>query len=179
MAEKTNIAFIGGRGAGKSRISRKFGKLSGRLCLSTDTLISYEAGGIPITKIVAQEGWKGFREREYQLLGKLARMQNLVVDCGGGILVEAPESGAEERLSSRKLDLLKSCHVVYVKRDLNWLLEKASADLNRPDLPGGYRELLERRLPWYEQAADFVLDMRGIESDDAIALLYKRYGKVD
>ncbi|HMU84042.1 MAG TPA: shikimate kinase [Leptospiraceae bacterium] len=178
--QKSNIAFIGGRGAGKSRISRKFGKLSSRLSLSTDTLVCYEAGGIPITKIVEREGWQGFRDREYALLEKLTAMQNLVIDCGGGILVEAPVSpGEPEQLSARKMNLLKNCNVVYVKRDMSWLLDRVSADLNRPDLPGGYRELLERRLPWYEKAADFVLDMRGIESDDAIALLYKKYGKIE
>ncbi|MBL8020325.1 MAG: shikimate kinase [Leptospirales bacterium] len=176
--KKTNIAFVGGRGAGKSRISRKFGKGSGRLTLSTDTLVSYEAGGFPISKIVEREGWRKFRDREFELLKKLMTMQDLVIDCGGGILVEAAEDGGLESVSARKLELLKQCHVVYVKRDMDWLLEKGGADSNRPDLPGAYKELLMRRLPWYESAADFILDMRGIDADDAIDLLIKKYGKV-
>lgn len=177
---KTNVAFIGGRGAGKSRISRKFGKASGRLSLSTDTLVCYEAGGISIAKIVAAEGWAGFRGREYDVMRKLTAMQNLVIDCGGGILVEAPARPDQpETLSMRKLELLKQCHVVYVKRDMDWLMDKAKADMNRPDLQGSYRELLERRLPWYEMAADFVLDLRGIDVDDAIDLVIKKYGTVE
>jgi len=174
-----SIAFIGGRGAGKSRISRKFGKLSGRLTLSTDTLVCYEAGGLTIARIVEREGWVSFRNREAALLEKVVAMQDLVIDCGGGILVDAPsEANGLETLSTQKLASLKKCEVIYVKRDMTWLLEKALADANRPDLGGTYRALLERRLPWYEAAADCILDMRAMDTDDAIETLVRKYGRV-
>lgn len=151
--------------------------------LSTDTLISYEAGGRTISDIVAAEGWPGFRGREFALLKKIGTMRNIIVDCGGGILIEAPEpapTGApvpDEIFSDRKADVLRNAAtVVYVKRDIDWLIGKVfDGDAARPDLGGDYRTLLERRLPWYEHVADHVLDMHGREVEDAVQELLSRY----
>ena len=178
-----NIALIGGRGAGKSKVSRRLGKLSGRPVFSTDTLLSYEAGGRTITRIVKEEGWSGFRDREFAIVQKLCAMRDIVIDCGGGVLVEAPDlssGGGEELLSRRKLDVLKhGAEVVYVKRPLAWLLEKVRRDANRPDLIGEYQKVLERRLPWYEQAADFTLDLGDGSANEGAELLVARYGTLE
>lgn len=178
-----NIALIGARSAGKSKVSRRVGKVSGRSVFSTDTLISYEAGGQSIARIVATEGWPGFREREFRILQKLCAMRDVVIDCGGGILVEAPDENAgqpEEFFSRRKAELLKgSSEVVYVKRPLSWLLDRARRDANRPDLIGDYERVLERRLPWYEQTADFILDLGDGSATDGADRLVERYGRLD
>ena len=183
MKLKTNIALIGGRGAGKSKISRKFGKLSGRVVMSTDTLISYEAGGITIARIVEENGWRDFRNKEYQILEKLNALNNIIIDCGGGIMVEAPDESVGETIetySERKIEILKSnATVVYVKRSMKWLIGKSGHDSSRPDLVGEYSTLLERRFPWYEKTADFILDMKEIEVVDAIKILIDRFGVVD
>jgi shikimate kinase len=176
--KNNNLAFIGARGAGKSRISRKLGKLTGRTVLSTDTLISYEARGESIPAIVKKEGWKGFREREYAILKKISNMKGIIVDCGGGILVEAPKKGDNEKketLSNRKLTLLKSmATIVYIKRDIDWLIKKVADDPSRPDLAGDYRALLMRRLPWYEDIADLVIDLEKMQSDNAIQYIIEK-----
>ena len=174
---KNCIAIIGARGAGKSKLSRKFAKMTGRLVLSTDTLVCYEAGGIPVSEIVRMYGWNNFRDREFELLGKLKSMQNVVIDCGGGMIVEAPEAeGAEESFSRRKVDLLKSfSRVLYIKRDLDWLLSRSLKDSNRPDLNGHYENVLLKRLPWYEAAADEIVDMRGLDADLAAEHLAGKY----
>ena len=163
-SQKSSLALIGARGAGKSKLSRKLGKATGRVVLAIDSLISYEAGGRSAAAIVEEEGWSGFRDREYEVLVRVCAMPDIIIDCGGGILVEAAQSPDQpESLSERKGQLLrKSATVIYVKRDLDWLLERAPLDHSRPDLGGEYRALLERRLPWYEEAADFVLDMRSL-----------------
>lgn len=171
-ASDTNIALIGARGAGKSKLSRKLGKRSGRVVLSTDSLVSYEAGGRTIERIVADEGWRGFRDREYDLLKKLSGMRNILIDCGGGILVEAAPDDAPagtEIFSERKAALLKqSAHVIYIRRDMDWLIGRVSEDSNRPDLGGDYQRLLERRLPWYESVADTILEMDGRDIEDGL-----------
>ncbi|MEQ9362679.1 MAG: shikimate kinase [Leptospirales bacterium] len=183
MSDPTNIAFIGARGAGKSKLSRKFGKRSGRVVLSTDSLVSYEAGGRTVAQIVAAEGWPGFRDREYELLAKIGDMRDIVVDCGGGILVEAggPDAPAgAEIFSERKAAKLKEiAHVVYIYRDIDWLIGRVAEDSNRPDLGGDYRRLLERRLPWYERIADTTLDMDGREIDYGLEALARRFDPAD
>ncbi|MCR9144715.1 MAG: shikimate kinase [bacterium] len=181
MSDRTNIAFIGARGAGKSKLSRKFGKKSGRVVLSTDSLVSYEAGGRTVAQIVEAEGWPGFRDREFELLETIGDMQNIVVDCGGGILVEASATddapAGSELFSERKAAKLKEiAHVVYIYRDIDWLIGRVAEDSNRPDLGGDYRKLLERRLPWYEQIADTTLDMDGREIEYGLDVLLRQFG---
>ncbi len=180
MSDRTNIAFIGARGAGKSKLSRKFGKKSGRVVLSTDSLVSYEAGGRTVAQIVTDEGWTGFREREFALLEKFGDMRDIVIDCGGGILVEAPAAGdapGSESFSERKAAKLKEiAHVIYIYRDMDWLVGRVAEDSSRPDLGGDYRRLLERRLPWYESVADTVLDMDGREIEYGIEALMRKFG---
>lgn len=174
-----NFAFVGARGAGKSKLSRKLSKRLNRVVFSTDTLVCYEAGGKRIQDIVADEGWPAFREREYNVLRNLSGMRDIFLDCGGGLLVEAPDltrdPEAVERFSKRKAKLLKDmARVIYVQRDLDWLVAKAGEhtnDGNRPNLGGDYRRLLERRLPWYESVADYTLDMRHRSLEDALDLL--------
>lgn len=176
--KKNNIALIGARGAGKSRLSRKLGKSSGRTVFSTDTLISYEANGMSIPELVKREGWAGFREREFNILKTLSKMEGIILDCGGGILIEVPDdtSSGLERFSERKAALLHSCaSVIYIKRNTDWLLKKVSGDPNRPDLTGPYLELLERRLPYYEKAADCIIDLDILSTEDAINKIAEIY----
>ena len=178
MSDRTNIAFIGARGAGKSKLSRKFGKRSGRVVLSTDSLVSYEAGGRTIAQIVAAEGWPGFRDREFDLLAKIGDMRDIVVDCGGGILVEATADApaGTELFSERKAAKLKEiAHVVYIYRDIDWLIGRVAEDSSRPDLGGDYRQVLARRLPWYEKIADTTLDMDGREIEYGLDALMRRF----
>ncbi|MBW7857981.1 MAG: shikimate kinase [Leptonema sp. (in: Bacteria)] len=163
-----NFAFIGARGAGKSRLSRKFAKRIDQLYLSTDTLLSYEAGGMSIRQIVEKDGWQGLREQEYHLLQKLVTMESIVIDCGGGIIVDLDEAG-NEIFSKRKTDLLKhNCRVVYLRRDLKWLLSRGSESSHRPQLSHNYEAVIEKRLPWYEQVADYTLDLTGRDVTDGI-----------
>lgn len=168
------IAFIGPRGAGKSKISRKFAKRIDWLLLSTDTLVCYEAGGKTVKEIVETEGWQGFREREYELLKKLYPMDRIIIDCGGGILFELDPETQNEILSQRKLDLLlPNTFVIYIKRALEWLLEKNIQSAGRPDLSyGDYETMLFRRLPLYEKYASYILDMRNKEIEEALDELH-------
>ncbi len=175
----SSLAFIGPRGAGKSKLSRKFGRRVDMPVFSTDTLVSYEAGGRSIPRLVAEEGWASFREREAAILKKLSGMRHIVLDCGGGILVEAPAAeGAPETFSENKATLLRSCsRIVYIKRSMDWLLEKVKDDSSRPSLSAAraYEEILRRRLPWYEQTADFILEMGDHSIEEAIGIVLARF----
>lgn len=177
---RKNIALIGARSAGKSKLSRKLSRAVDAVALSTDTLISYEADGRTIASIVAEKGWKGFREMEYEILKKTVQMEGVIIDCGGGILVEAAEDqSGKETLSQRKIDLLKNhCLVIYLQRPVEYLLDKVKKkDPNRPDLVGDYRDLLKWRLPMYEKYADITVDMSKIDVEQAVVALEQRVKK--
>jgi shikimate kinase len=176
---KRNIALIGARGAGKSKLARRYSKLSGKLAFSTDTLVCYEAGGLTIEKIVARDGWPAFRSQEYEILKKITPMSGTIIDCGGGIFFEAadPSTGIEP-LSLRKLELIQeSSYIIYLKRSIDYLLHKiVPGDHNRPDLKGSYKEILKYRLPIYEKYSNFTLDMDKLDIPAAAKLLSEKLG---
>lgn len=173
------FAFIGPRGAGKSKISRKFSKLTKRLLLSTDQLVCYEAEGRTIEEIIQEEGWISFRRREFELLKKLDKMKkNIILDCGGGILFDIDPLTNEEIESKQKIELLKKdTMVIYILRDKEWLLYKGLKNAQRPDLNKNkeYSLILNARLPVYEKYADYILDMRYQSLEEGIEELLKKF----
>ncbi|MES9963690.1 MAG: shikimate kinase [Candidatus Sedimenticola sp. 20ELBAFRAG] len=158
-----NIVLIGMRGAGKSNISRRLSVMTKWPVLSTDLLIEYENGGRTIPEIVADSGgdWRGFREMEFDVVSKISRLDNVIVDCGGGVIVDLDENG-NEIFSQRKIELLRhNGTIVWLKGDIARLAAKVQGDPGRPvlDAVRSAEELMQRRLPFYEQAADLIMDL--------------------
>jgi shikimate kinase len=173
-----NIVLIGMRGVGKSNISRRLSLLTKRPVLSTDLLIEYESGGNSIQEIMAANGgdWHAFREMEFQVVQKISRFDQVIVDCGGGVVVDLAEDGSEI-FSKRKVDLLKANgQIVWLKDDIGYLAAKVKGDQRRPTLDEtkSAEELMQRRLPFYEQAADMVLDVAGKGRRKTARRLYEK-----
>ncbi|MBK8394696.1 MAG: shikimate kinase [Leptospiraceae bacterium] len=162
-----NIALIGPRGVGKSKVSRKLSKILSMPVLSTDMLAIYEAGGISIPEqIQADKGkWNNFRKLELSILENLSNSKNIILDCGGGILFDVDREG-REFYSEKKVNVLKSfCTVFGLSHNTDYLVEKVINDSERPVLSqiNSYREVLERRLPFYQSASDFYISVEGFE----------------
>jgi len=158
-----NIILIGMRGAGKSNVSRRLAVLTKRPVLSSDTLVEYENDGKTIAEIVAdaQGDWRVFRDLEFAVVQKIARMDNVIVDCGGGVIVDLDADG-NEVFSERKVAELKRCGtIVWLKGDIDRLVEKVKNKTERPtlDFTKSTEEVMRRRLPFYEQAADLTIDI--------------------
>lgn len=164
-----NIILIGARGAGKSKVSRSLSKQTDIPVVSTDSIAVYEAGGLPIPEFVEKHGWKAFRDLEYSILQKLTNADGIILDCGGGILFDLDTVG-NEVVSQRKLELLRSIgRIVYLERGIEELVEKVKGDKTRPDLSKvtSYRQILEKRLPVYQEAAHFKLNLSKLSKEEA------------
>ncbi|OSM06208.1 shikimate kinase [Magnetofaba australis] len=159
-----NIALIGPRGAGKSNISRRLSMLTKWPVLCIDLLISYEAEGLTIPQIVERYGWPHFRNLEYEALRKASQLNGVILDCGGGVVVDLDEAG-NEIFSDRKVALLKrhESRVVLLDGDLKRLADKVSSDPNRPELSNALdlEQILRQRMPFYIQAADEIFNIEG------------------
>ena len=160
-----NIIIIGMRGAGKSNVSRRLAVLTKRTVLSSDTMIEYENGGDAIAEIVAKNGgdWRAFRDMEYEVVRKIATMDGVIVDCGGGVIVDLDADG-NEVFSARKVEALKqSGTIVWLKGDIKRLVEKVKNKAERPTLDEtrSTEELMHRRMPFYKKAADVIIDIDG------------------
>lgn len=166
-----NIALVGPRGVGKSKIARRLAKLTDRPVLSTDAIAVYELGGNTIADFVQENAsdWRPFRDLEFRILEKLQNAKGMILDCGGGILFDVDENG-NEIPSIRKIQLLRSiAEVVFLDNDLEDLVAKVAGDSTRPDLSltESYRAILERRIPTYKSAAHFRLHLEGMKKEDA------------
>jgi shikimate kinase len=160
-----NIVLIGMRGCGKSNISRRLSVFTKRNVLSTDVLISYENQGNDITTIIEKNrgDWRVFRELEFLIVKKAVALNDLIIDTGGGVVVDL-DLNNKEVFSHRKVKLLKqSGLVIWLKGDISVLVKKVSEDINRPQLNNATSDiiLMEKRLPFYKEAADIVIDVDG------------------
>jgi shikimate kinase len=171
-----NIVLIGMRGVGKTNIARRLSFQTKRPVMSTDILVEYELGA-PIPHVVAEQGWPAFREAEYNVLRKLTGMDGLIVDAGGGIVVDL-EDGTEV-FSRRKVDLLRhNGRIVFLSGDIERLARKVQDDPTRPalDTRRSAADLMRARLPFYEAAADWTIDVEGRERADIAEEIAQRYG---
>jgi shikimate kinase len=53
--------------------------------------------------------------------------------------------------------------IVYLRRDVEYLVTRTSGDRNRPSLSQvrSFEQVMCARSPWYERAADYVVDATG------------------
>ena len=179
-----NYIFIGMRGAGKSNVSRRLSILVKRPVFSTDLMIEYENGGKTIPEIIEENNgdWRAFRDMEYQTLLKIAKLDEIILDCGGGVIVDLDEDG-NEIFSERKVKALRGCGtIVWLKGDIKKLAAKTKGSEKRPTLDArkSAEEILRHRLPFYEKAADVVVDIgtkkRQIIADEIFEMI--KVGKI-
>ena len=174
-----NLALIGGRGCGKSSVARRIlGKEKRFTLWSLDALIRYEADGLPIPEIVATRGWSKFREIEKTVVRRVTKLTEWqLIDCGGGVVVDLDESG-QEVFSTEKVEALRRDSVViYLQRDFAFLEEKIRGDRNRPELSAdnSFLEIMQRRDPWYRQAAHAVVDARNLRKHQIAGAVLQQY----
>ena len=159
-----NVALIGMRGAGKSNVARRVGFQTKMPALSTDVLVNYESG-LSTEEFVAERGWPAFRELEYEVLRKAVALEGLVIDCGGGILVDLDEHG-NEVFSDRKAKLLvEHTSIVWLRGDVTLLAAKVDGkqDRNRPTLSRqeSTEQMMRRREPFFERVAEHTIRIDG------------------
>lgn len=147
-----NIFLIGFMGCGKSAVSAQMVKKHGMMIREMDEEI-VEREGMSIPEIFETKGESYFRDVETNLLAEIAESKNQIVSCGGGAVLR------EENIQHMK----KSGKVVLLTAKAETILERVKDDDNRPLLKGNknvdfIQELLNKRRPNYEKAADIIVE---------------------
>ena len=158
-----NLILIGYRGTGKSAVANL---LAGRLGMETVGMDSeiIRRAGMPVPEIVEKYGWPGFRDRESELARDLAGRDGLVIDTGGGI-IERPENIEA---------LKKNGRIFWLKASVETIVSRIGGDDQRPALTEGksfteeVAEVLERRTPLYQGAADFEIDTDSLHPEQVV-----------
>jgi shikimate kinase len=157
-----NLVLVGGRGSGKTAVARRIFRAERRFeHFSLDALVRYECGARSIPDIVAERGWRGFREVEWDVVRKVSAFAGgALLDCGGGVVVDLDDEDREV-FSERKVEALRTHGiVVYLQRETRYLLERIAGDANRPSLSDeqSFEEIMARRDAFYRRAADHVIE---------------------
>ena len=170
-----NIVLIGYRCSGKTVVGKFLARELGRAFLDTDALIE-ERSGRSIERMISTKGWDQFRETEKRLVEEVSRRNNLVIATGGGIVMD------EENVKNLK----QNGWVVWLKGKPEVLKERMAKEQGagrvRPSLTGAapleeIGEVLNVRKPFYERAADLMVDTSSLSIRDAADLIIENLPK--
>jgi shikimate kinase len=144
MAPKA--VLIGMPGSGKSTIGRRLAKSLGVSLLDTDSVIEQTTGST-IPEIFTNDGEKGFRQIEEQVIRDTLVSHDGVLSLGGGAITSP---GVREALSGHT--------VVYLEISVAEGVRRTGGTTVRPLLAGGdraekFRTLMTQRVPLYRRAA--------------------------
>ena len=141
------IALVGLMGVGKTTVGRRLAKKLGRAFDDSDDAIE-QASGRTVAGYFRDHGEADFREGEFRVIKRLLEAPKpLVLATGGGAFIHPP---------TREL-LLSGSIVIWLKGDLDVLVERVSRNDKRPLLRGvdkreKMRELMQARHPIYAKA---------------------------
>jgi shikimate kinase len=148
-----NIVLIGYRGTGKSVVGELLAQKLNRETISMDAEIVKKAG-MSIPEFVEQNGWPKFRDVETEVARELAERDNIIVDCGGGI-IERPEN----------IPALRTNGVIFLlQASVDVIVNRIADGSERPALTEGktfteeVAEVLDRRILLYSEAAQHTIN---------------------
>lgn len=161
-----NIYLTGFMGTGKSSVGSLLAFKLGRIFVEIDAEIETREKA-SIVDIFDRRGEAYFRAREKELLAELSGKKDLVVSCGGGIVLEA---------ANRRI--LKSTGlVICLFADPAVIHDRVRACgkrplLNVPDPESRISELLGQRREFYREA-DINIDTSSLAVEEVVDLIIK------
>ena len=146
-----NIALIGMSGCGKTTVGRRVAELLNMQFIDADAEIEREEG-VKISEIFEKRGEAEFRRLEREKTAELAKLQNVVISTGGGVI-----------LDERNIEALrKTSKIVFLDRSPDKILEQLD-NSNRPMLKdkSKFYKIYEERIALYRKYADLIVDGNG------------------
>ena len=163
-----NIFLIGFMGAGKSTIARSLVQKLNFPLIEMDERIVKEQG-MPISEIFDRYGEEHFRDIESELVKTIGTLEPSVVSCGGGTVLRT------ENVENMK----KSGKIVFLTATPQTIYERVKNSSDRPILNGHMNvpyiaELMEKRRPVYEGAAELTISTDGKSREEIADEIIRR-----
>ena len=146
-----NIVLIGFMGVGKTAVGQALSARLKRELVDLDGVIA-DSEGRPITRIFTESGEAYFRRLEKALVKENSQKENLIIACGGGVVLD----------KDNMVNLKRTGTVIYLKARPEVIFRRTKNYQHRPllnvaDPQKKIAELLVLREPFYAQA-DFTVD---------------------
>ncbi len=150
-----NIFLVGFMGVGKSTVSKALQRTFAMDVIEMDEIIA-KNNGMSISEIFELHGEEYFRNEETELLRSCQGEKNKIISCGGGVAMR--QVNVDEMRKSGKVVLLTAAPET--------ILDRVKGNHDRPLLENkknvdDIRDLMEKRRPAYEAAADIVISTDG------------------
>ncbi|MBI4435929.1 MAG: AAA family ATPase [Candidatus Omnitrophica bacterium] len=157
-----NVAIVGFMGTGKSVVALALTEKLHKSYVSTDDLIVMKEDK-SIHDIFKEKGEPYFRKVESEMVKKASEMENVVIDCGGGVVLK------EENVKNLK----KKGPVVSLSASPSVIYERVKGHRHRPllnvdDPKEAISRLLKEREAFYAQA-DFNVDTSELSVHEVVA----------
>ena len=162
-----NIYLIGFMGTGKSTVAKKLQRFLPFQVVEMDEAIErVEAMSIP--EIFEKKGEDGFRNAESQLLSIIAKENNQIISCGGGIV-----------LRQENVDTMKnSGTVVRLDATPEVIFDRVNRNDKRPLVKGktleDIKKMISDREEAYKNAADITIDASTLNVDEVTSEIVKQ-----
>lgn len=159
-----NLVLIGYRGTGKSTVAELLAADLGLEHRGMDAELVRRFGK-SIPEFVEANGWDAFRDEESRLAHEWGELDGLLIDCGGGVIVREGNIPA----------LKKNGRIVWLTASVETIVHRIQGDTERPSLTGTgsftdeVREVLEGRLPLYQEAADHMVPTDELSVEEVAA----------
>ncbi len=152
-------------GAGKSSVGRALARRTGLARLDTDEAVAAQFG-LSIAEIFQKHGEEKFRDAETEVIRNVAADRPMIVTTGGGIVLRPGNVELLKRLGT----------IVWLNGDEATLFERAARRNTRPLLQNDqsrtvFSELLRKRVPLYQVAADFEIDTSDRDHDEVAEII--------
>lgn len=154
-----NIVLIGMRGSGKTTVAKLLAKKLKKPYIEMDDLVMQKAD-MSTADIVKNYGWEYFRDIESKITKEIAKKDNIIISCGGGVIVRAENVKA----------LKKNGKLFWLQTGVSTLVKRIGNDQNRPSFTGkpqreDMEETLKVRYDLYKNAADMTIDAENLTKE--------------
>lgn len=170
MKLEKHIFLIGFMGCGKSTNAACLAAVTGADHVEMDEEIVRQQG-MEIAEIFKEKGEAYFRDLETELIERFEKRRPAVVSCGGGAV-----------LREENVRLMKSMGtIVLLTAEPETIYNRVKDSAERPVLNGNMnipyiKELMEKRRPRYEAAADFAVSTDGKGAEDICGEIIEKTG---
>lgn len=158
-----SIFLCGFMGCGKTTVGKLLAKRTHREFIDMDKYIEQKEN-MTVSQIFENHGEEYFRNLEHQVCKELSEKENLIVATGGGALT-----------FKRNADIIKqNATVLFISVPVEVIAKRLKNDTTRPllqrdDKEQAMKELYNKRMPLYNDAATVIVD--GSQNPGAVVSL--------
>lgn len=156
-----NLVLIGYRCVGKTEVSKLLSKKLDAKVINLDEEIIKKTE-MEIPQFVKKYGWEPFRDIENKLVNKFSKLNNIIIDAGGGAILN------EENIKNLK----ENGVLILLKAEIDTIKKRIKNNGNRPPLTGlksaidEIETVLKQREKKYNKAADYTIRTDNLSIED-------------